>query len=342
MVFETECYQQLKSDLSISNSNLVALIEDAIANIKIKADLTIVHSDYQPLKVSSQYQEYLQDISVEERDRYLVNQLQQYLYAIFSGKIKPNANPSSSNSVRGLNLQNEIINDSNSWHQTKFFARLTECNHSQGYKDSGWLLVENERDGQYCQVSKDELTLYVDSQKHFPKSHTQLQVGDTVSITMPPNLVERGLYVAVGNAGSVGKLPLSQESAILQLYFNVDAKTSLLLLDNLTQQLNSCKIPFDFEIPYSEADFERLDAPVLEFMKADWLKVKAIVEDIYSRNITSFQSQIPFFCQQLDIGLGLAEKPNSVLGNNWKNLGKKICFEIAISIVKLNNKCNIS
>ena len=335
MVFETESYQQLKSNLSLDDSNFVNLIEDAIAKIQIKPDFTIVHPDYEPLTVSKSYRDYLAQRSVKECDRYLVNKLQQYLYAIFCGRLKPKSSIENSQnlSTDGHSLQNKIVNDTNSWHKTKFFTRLTQCNHSKGYKDAGWLVVDGDK--QHWQVSKDGLTINIDLQEHFLDPNTKLQIGDMVSLVMPPNLIERGFYIAVGNAGSANNLQPALECAIEQLYFNVDAQTSLMLLDGLTRQLNERSIPFDFKIPYSENDFERIDAPVLEFLSGDLPKVKTIVKNIHSKNAANFQFKTPFFCQQLAPGLGLARKPRSASNIKWENYGYKHCSLIAQSILRL-------
>ena len=336
MVFDTEYCQKLESSLP-KDSNFVALVEDAIAKIQIKPDFTIVHADYEPIMVSQRYRHYLEQRSVDERDLYFVTYLQQYLYDIFSGKLKPKSSERSQNlGSKNENLQNEIVNDTNNWHQTEFFHQLTQCNHSQGYRDAGWLVVR--KDEKHCWVSKDGLTINIDPQEYFLESDIELQVGHTVSIKMPSNLVERGLYIAVGNAGSTSNLEPVSEYTIWQLYFNVDAETSLVLLDSLTQQLNSIKIPFDFKIPYKEVDFERSDAPVLEFIEGDRSKVEAIVKDIHSNNAANFKSEVPFFCQRLAVGLGLSKKPYSISGINWKNAGLKYCYLIAKIILKINKE----
>ena len=337
MVYETEFCPQSQYSLPTGDSKLTALAEDAIAKIQIKPDFTIVHAEYQPIKVSQRYRDYLARISVDERDRYFITSLEQYLYDIFSGRLKPNSSIERCSyecATDESNLQDEIVNNTNSWHKTKFFHQLTQCNHSRGYKDAGWLVIE--KDKTHWLVFKDGLTINIDPQKHFLESGIEPQVGHTVSLEMPPNLVERGLYIAVGNAGSTSNLQPSSEQAIAQLYFNVDAKTSLVLLDNLTRQLNSLIIPFDFKIPYSENNFGRSDAPVLEFIKGDLSKVEAIVRDIHSNNAANFKPEVPFFCQELAPGLGLAEKPCLISDNNWENAGFKYCHSIAKTILKIN------
>ena len=337
--------RESKLNIQFKDSSFANRIQDAIAKTEITSDFTIVHSDYEPLTVSARYRDYLQQSSSENRDRYLASRLQQYLYAIFNGELKPRQSaqetrhhPSTTNS----NLQNEIVNSANSWYKTKFFDRLTQCNHGRGYQDAGWLLIVKETKS--WQVSKDGLTIFIDPQKHLfdPDLDLELQIGQKVSILMPPNLVERGLYIAVGDAGSTHNLQPSSECAIAQVYFNVGFKTALVLLDNLTRQLNELKIPFNFKIPYSKIDFNRLDAPVLEFMRDDWQKVEEVVKAIYAQNKAEFYPQVPFFCKQLRPGLGWAEKPYWKLDINLENFGFKYCQFIAESILKTNKQSNLS
>ena len=339
MVDKTKFCQKLEHNIPEGNAKLVALAKNAIAKIQIKPDFTIVHAEYQPIKVSERYRNYLAQRSIDERDRYFLTNLQQYLYDIFSGRLKPKSSTERLENeclTNKSNLQDEIVNNTNSWHKTKFFHRLTQCNHSQGYSDPDWLVVG--KDEKRFLVFKDGLTIDIDPRKHFFESGIEPEVGHMVSIRMPPNLVERGLYVAVGNAGSTRNLQPSSEYAIAQLYFNVNAETSLVLLDNLTRQLNSLKIPFDFKIPYSETDFGQSYAPVLEFIKSDLLKVEEIVRNIHSNNIADFQPEIPFFCQELARGLGLAEKPCLMSDINWENTGFKYCHSIAKTILETNRQ----
>ena len=338
MIDETKFCQKSEYNLSQEDLKLIALAEDAIAKIQIQPDFTIVHAEYQPIKVSERYRNYLAQRSNDERDRYFVTNLQQYLYDIFSGRLKPKSSIERSptdSAANNFNLQDEIVNDTNSWYKTEFFYQLTQCNHGRGYSDPGWLVVGKAE--KHLLVSKDGLTINIDPQKHVFESNVEPELGHTVSIRMPPNLVERGLYIAVGNAGSSSSQP-SSARAILQLYFNTDAKTSLVLLDSLTLQLNFLKIPFDFKIPYSENDFGRSDALILEFLSGDCLKVEPIVRDIHTNNVVNFKPEVPFFCHKLAPGLGLAEKPDLTSNVSWKNAGFKYCHLIAKIILKINKK----
>ncbi len=332
MVYQTESDQTSKlNSAKISCANFASQLKKAIAKTQVTSDFTIVQDQYQPIVVSDRYRDYLEQMSPSDRESYLTTKLQYYLYAIFNDELQPQLSEAKTDSM---------VNSADRWYESEFFRSLTQCNHGRGYKDDNWLVIEQEPGTKRWRVAKDGLKLYIEPQ-HLIKSDLMLQIGQTVSIAMPPNLIESGLYVAVGDAGSTN-IPPSDEHAIAQLYFNVDSHTALVLLDSLTRQLNSLKIPFDFKIPYRETDFKRLDTPVLEFMRVDWQKIQAIVKDLYVQNKTGFGDLVPFFCWQLQTGLGLAEKPNRKSNVNLKNLGLKYCHIIAQIILKINKEINIS
>lgn len=335
---------QPESEGVTDNLNFTDKLQDVVGKIKITPNFTIVHADYEPLEIPDQYRDYLQQMPASQRDRYLIVKLQQYLYAIFNGDLKPkhnsaleiNDNSQTDDAIRREEIANEeIANYEDKWYKTKFYHQLTKCNHGQGYSDPNWLLVERITENQW-KISKNGLYLYIDPQKHLVAPSLKLQIGQTVSIKMPSNLVDRGVYIAVGNAGStINNTESSSESTIVQLYFNVNSEGALLLLDCLTRELNTLKITFDFKIAYDVASLADLDAAVLEFKSVDFAQLLPIIKDVYRHNQTYFQPEIPFFCKYLASGLGLAEKPHQVSELEFKNIGQYYCGIIAETLLEI-------
>ena len=299
-------------------------IDDAIAKIQINPDFSLWHPDYPPVLFSERYRNYLLQMSEAERNRCLQSRLQQYLYDILMEKLKPSA-------ASELDESDPAVNQGDRWYETQFFQQLTQNNHGKGYSDPDWTI--SGQVGEYWQVTKNGLTLYIHPQQHL-NSNSALQVGQTVSIAMPANSIEHGLYVAIGNAGSVCDRPCSLEHKILQLHLNVNSNTALELLDCLTRELNDRHLPFNFKLAYREADFQYLDAAVLEFMARDWVKVKPIIRDAYLGN--NFAPLSSFFCLPIAPGLGLAEKPFALSNDKTENLGYLCCDKIANFLVKIH------
>lgn len=319
--------------------NFASELQEAISKITIAPDLEITHSDYPPLIIAKHYQDWIQQMSPTARDRYLTVKLQQYLYAIFNGDLQPYTN--SDRTATDLLLDGGdggTVNCAERWYETKFYYQLTQHNHGRGYSDSGWLVIGKTED--LWQVSKNALTLNIDPQKDLSIPTTKLQIGQTVAIKMPPSLCDRGLYIAVGDAGSPNNsIP---QNPVIQLYFNVASQTALLLLDKLTQQLNDLLVPFEFKIAYNELYFTKIDAAILEFSSEHWHEIQPVIKNVYLENQGGFQIGIPFFCKRLYSGLGLSEKP-LVFDKQAKNIGQYYCGVIAELIVNLwKNDKNIN
>ena len=305
-------------------------LKDAIAKIKVTDDLSIIHPDYPPLLAPPHYHRYLQQMNESDRDRYLIHKLQRYLYDIFMERVVPSESTLAEDEVG--KTKSPVVNCGDRWYETEFYRQLVRCNHGRGYSDPNWSIVYQSK--LYWQVTKDGLTLKIDPEQHLVEPATVLKLKDTTSIRMPPNLIDHGYYIAVGNAGSVSNRQSTPEQTILQLYFNVDASTALKLLNSLTQQLNILEIPFDFKLSYREGDFPNPDTAILELCDRDWQQLQPIVKHIYLNYCSGFKSEIPFFCRAIASGIGLAEKPFLETDGLYSNLGDQYCQVMAKAIVK--------
>ena len=312
------------------SSNFQQRLSDAIAKIKITDDLSIIYPDYPTLSAPIHHHRYLQQITEAERDRYLIHKLQRYLYNIFMERV---VLPEQTLAKDELGETTQAVNCGDRWYETEFYQQLVRSNHGRGYSDPNWSIVYQSE--AYWQVTKNGLTINIDPKQHLIEPATALKLGDTTSIKLPPNLIDHGYYIAVGDAGSVSDRRSTPQQTILQLYFNVDASTALKLLDSLTQQLNILKISFDFRLSYREADFPNPDAAILEFCDRDWLQLQPIVKKIHLDYCRGFKSQIPFFCRMITSGIGLAEKPFLETDELYINLGDRYCQLVAQAIVTM-------
>lgn len=317
--------EQIKPNNLVNHQhNFKQKLEDVVKNLQITADMTISYRDREPETIEPRFREHLNQVSLVDRNRFLASKLQKYLYGIFSSDSQP----------QNTEADREATNYVNKWSRTKFYQQLVQHNQGKGYSDPNWLVVKQEAN---CwQVTKNDLTLRIQLEKHLAEPREELQLGELVAIKMPPNLVDRGFYIAVGDSGSVNATINSADSpaeGITQIYFNVSATGALMLLDNLTRELNAREISFDFKVAYDEAEFDNLDSAVLNFKSSDFEQIYPVVNNAYQQNQSYFQPQVPFFCQPLTPGLGLAEKPRSPKFEQ-ENIGQHYCGIIATAIVE--------
>ncbi|MGF1600578.1 MAG: T3SS effector HopA1 family protein [Thermosynechococcaceae cyanobacterium] len=300
-----------KESLEICGSRCKQILQDLVENIKISPSLTIGYKNYEPLEVASNLQAYLNKGTLLHRNQYLAAKLQGYIYHIFCTEFGAEIN-SDSKEIDDAGLEDEgdrepATNYVKKWSRTKFYQQLTQNNYGQGYSDYDWsVTAQNDND---WQVIKNGLTLHIDPQKHLLESLAALPLGAKVAIKMPSNLVEHGKYIAVGDAGSATVAGSSRNTVTTQLYFNVSAEGAVILLKQLTQKLNSIRVPFDFSIAYSEMAFDSPDAAVLDFQKCDFEQVNPLIQSIYQQSQAYFKEGMLFFCKPLASGWGLAEKP---------------------------------
>ena len=328
--FQTSFLNQLENQ---ENAHFWQKLRDIISEIYITPE-EIIHPDYEPAIIPKHYQEHLKQISsgdrdraspLHRRDRYLTSKLKKYLYDICSGNLQLKQNSGFQGANLNLDTQQQMTNYASKWSETKFYRQLIQHNHSQGYEDRDWLVVKQEAES--WRITKDGLTLQINPQQHIV-DNSQLQTGQMVSVKMPPNLVDRGFYIAIGEAGSINMCNSASDVTVVELYFNVASETALLLLDRFTEQINFLKIPFNFKIAYNETDFDRFDAVVLELKSSDLPELRPILKNIYRENQACFQPEIPFFCKAIALGLGLAEKPNCS-STEPENIGQHLCGTIA-------------
>lgn len=317
------------------NSDFRHKLKEIVENIQIASDLTITCQGYEPLEVTSDIQEYLKQVPLLERNQYLAAKLQSYLYNIFSfdPKSETNSNLETIDDTESEDLDDgqAMTNYVKKWSRTNFYQKLTQSNHGLGYSDPNWLVIKQEANG--WQITKNDLTLHIQPEMHLVKPLEVVHPGQYIAIKMPSNLVDRGKYIAVGDAGSMKAADSSQTLTIAQLYFNVSAEGAIFLVDNLTQKLNTIKIPFELNVTYDEEEFDNFDDAVLDFQSDDFNQAYPIVRTIYNEGQSYFKPELPFFCKCLASGLGLAEKPRSQ-NFEQENIGQHYSGIIAKALVE--------
>ena len=130
--------------------------------------------------------------------------------------------------------------------------------------------------------------------RHLLPSQQNAEIGDTVSVKMPPQTVEPGFYIAIGDNGSIKDL--QSKHIIVNVYCNVNSIGALALMDRLT----IC------------------DTAILSLTSDDYARVQPLLASIYRETQSYFQPQIPLFTKYLAPGLALAERPlaNGSLSKN--------------------------
>ena len=310
-----------QSDRVGDNNDLISKLQDTVDKIKIESEFAIAYGGYEPLTIPTHYHEHLKTISSCDRDRYLTVKLKNYLYNIYLD----------SEPQQDLELDipsSQEANYVNHWSQTKFYQQLIRANCGKGYSDPGWLVVGQQADRWL--VTKNGLTLQIKPDKYLADSTQKLEPEQVVALKMPHNLVDHGMYIAVGDAGKPEEVA---GGSVTQLYFNVSAEGALLLLADLTQKLNQSKIPFTFNIAYDETYFDCVDAAILEFNKADFARICSILQEVYEGKQEYFQPDMPFFAKSLGLaGMSIAEKPHTT-SEIKENIGQHHCSIIAQALL---------
>jgi HopA1 effector protein family len=292
------------------------ILTEIVAKITIERDFTITHSDYPPLSTSPETLGKLQQLSVELQQKYLVAQVQSYLYDIYFSHsligireletIAQQSRPIKNNLVDGINID--------------FYPRLQQSNTSNGYFDPGWEIIAQTDWGELI-VVKDGLHLYIEPQQHLAPECRQVAPGKIVSICLPHNLVGQDTYISIGNAGIPGG------SELIQIYFNFTPDAAIDINYKLTNALNKQSIPFQFAILHDPARFDRYDGATLELAQSDYQLVQPVLTEIYQVYQATFSPHIPLFSKQLAPGMGLVEVPES------DTFGRHRCHILATGLV---------
>lgn len=283
---------------------LLTPLHDMVHQIQIEADFRICHPDYQPLELSEDVLERFQQLPPDLRHKYLSLQLRGFLYGIYYNASLTEALAVDTDADQRALHQN-LENTTFLGVDVAFYERLHHSNCGEGYFDPDWQVMREASDGSLV-VTKGGLTLHIDRDRHLRPNASNPAVGTRVEIRLPPNRVQNGFYMAVGNHRQPG---LTHQDTV-RIYFNLNPEGAVILMEKLTQQLNALEVPFNFKALYNPSDYGRYDAAVLYFAKTDYPAIHQALQTIYRDTQTYFSPQVPLFTKPLAPGLGVAEEPN--------------------------------
>ena len=291
------------------------ILVEIVEEIEIDRDFNIHHPDYPPLNRNPDLVNRLERIPPQLRSKYLIVQIQSYLHDIyFSHELlsiqetelaAQQPTPIKNNTLDGIDLD--------------FYQQLQHSNTSNGYFDPDWQVVAQTEEDEFI-VVKDGLHLHLNPHQHLPRS-SQIEIGSVLPIYLPPNLVGRDTYIAVGNFG------LPHRSPSVEIYFNFNPQAAVAIVKKLTSELNQLSIPFQFAILHHPDLFHRYDAGTLCLPQAAYSRLQPVLAALYQTYQAEFSSQIPLFTKQLAPGLGIAEVPTSDL-----NFGSQRCQLLATGL----------
>jgi hypothetical protein len=303
-------------------------LKDIAYNVELQPNFRIYHPNYHPFELSEEIVANLRKMPPEIQQRYNCLQISGFLYGIYYNGYLLNALSLESNTH---SLPTDLENSTFLGIDQDFLAQLHFHNLGSGYYDSGWSVLKEKSDSSLI-VCKGGLKLHVQSDYHFQSVLTSTIVGQQISILMPKNLIEKGFYLAVGNAGSyIGIEP------IIRIYFNISSEGAIALMETLTDQLNADAIPFVFKVLYNPSDYQRYDAGVLYFNSTQYEVIKRVVKAAYFKNQAYFNAKVPLFTKQLMPGLGLAEQPMVL-----ESFGENRCQIVANALLQAIQTGDIS
>jgi HopA1 effector protein family len=275
-----------------------------VAAIEIDRDFTIHHSDYEPLTILPETLVRFQQLPTQLQTKYIVDRLRNYLYDIYFDRSQLNLSEIDSATTKPSPAKTQLINGID----VDFYRRLQQSNTSQGYRDLDWQIIAETEDRELI-VVKDGLHLHVSRHKHLPPEFKQANIGETIAIYLPHNLIDRDTYISVGNFG------LPQQALSIQIYFNFTPDAAVAIVRQLTGALNELKVPFQFAILHDPALFYRCDSGTLWLDRANYPIVRSLLAEIHHTYQAEFSPPVPLFTKLLAPGLSIAEVPAA--GNSF-------------------------
>lgn len=299
------------------------ILAEIVEKTQVDPNFIVYHADFPPLELRSDILDRLQRIPAQLQSKYLTMQVQNYLYHLYFTYSTRNLHESEIATQQSARIKNNL----NDGVDIDFYQRLQQSNCSRGYLDPDWQVVAWTEAGEAI-VVKDGLHLHINPQRHLPPDGERAEVGASVSIYLPPNLVDRDTYIIVGNAGTPVASAIDPDHPVVQIYFNFTPDAAVAIAQTLSHQLNELGMPFQLAILHDPALFYRYDGATLWLSQVNYLATQNLLRDIYLASQTAFATSVPLFTKQLAPGLGLAEVPTTA-----SSFGMQRCELIAIGLV---------
>jgi hypothetical protein len=301
-------------------------LQDISTQIAITSNFSIIHPDYQPLAVSSEVLERLQQLPQNIQDNYLKSLLTGFIYGIYyNGALKSVLAPDA-DEIPSQQLQN-LENNTFLGVDVGFYEQLHSSNKGEGFFDPEWQIIREENDGSLA-VKKGELTLNIQRGRHLQIDKNHASIGDFVAIRMPRNQVQNGFYMAIGNAGRHTTKNEQNHETLVRVYFNLTPDGAVKVMEDLTTELNNINLPFCFKALYNPDDYGRYDSAVLYFEKSNYAAIAPVLQSIYTKHKNHFGTEVPLFTKLLVPGLAIAEEPERKLSPE-ESFGLNRCHLVA-------------
>lgn len=321
----------LQSQISAPvSTSLLAALQDIVSQVEIESRFCIRHPDYKPLELPSEAVERFEQLPIELQDKYLSLQLQNFLYGIYYNGFLKTALALEADSD-SLALQQNLENNTFLGVDLEFYERLHQSNNGEGHFDSDWQVLRQESDGSLA-VTKRDLILHIEPQRHLPPEVESVEIGDLVAIRLPKNRVQNGFYMAVGNAGFKNRDRSDTPEQTVRIYFNLSPEGAVAVMSSLTRELNAIPIPFTFKVLYNPPDYERHDSGVLYFDRRYYDAVCSVLQTVYAQERSHFKAEVPLFTKLLAPGLALAEEPDRPFSDR-ESFGTNRCQIVANGLV---------
>jgi hypothetical protein len=312
---------------------LLATLYDIASKVELQSDFRIVHPDYQPFELSPEIVASLRKLPHDIQQRYACLQLRGFLYGIYyNGHLLPSL---ALDAVK-KQLPTDLENSTFLGVDQDFLAQLHHNNSGSGYFDMGWSVLRETEDNSLL-VQKGDLKVRIERDRHLQSMHQAATPGEEVAILMPKNLIQKGFYLAVGNAGSPGQPSVQTTQPTVRIYFNLLPEGAVVLMKDLTTQLNHGYIPFIFKVLYNPADYHRYDAGVLYFDQAHYTTVRQVIQTAYKSCQPYLRERVPLFTKPLIPGLGLAEQPQEQFSAS-EGFGENRCQILATALLTIHQK----
>ncbi|MGF1933814.1 MAG: T3SS effector HopA1 family protein [Nostoc sp. ChiQUE02] len=302
--------------------SLQTSLQDIVHKVEIQSHHCITHLDFGSVEVPESIVSHFQQLSLDFQNKFLSHQLRSLLYAVYYNGSSPSllsSNTKATNVALNENLENNTLFGVD----IAFYDRLHESNKGVGYWNHDWLVLKEDIDGTLV-VYKNGLRLHIE-----PDSLQQAaNIGDSVAIKMPNNLVQNGFYMAIANAAMARNY-----QTLVRVYFNLTPEGSVAVMNDLTTQLNAISIAFSFKALYNPSDYGRYDSAVLYFDKKDYELVRPVLERVYRENQVHFQERVPLFTKFIAPGLAIAEEPDRKFGDQ-ESFGTNRCQIVANGLLE--------
>lgn len=328
-----------KQSLDIATQQLLAILEDIAKNVEIHSNFGICHPNYKPLRLPEEVVSRFQELPLNLQHKFLDSQLCGFLYGLYYNGSLLTALNSNTESFDATRLQN-LENDTFLGVDMGFYDRLHAGNGGTGYFDLGWQVMGEESDRTLA-VRKNELTIYVERDRHLLPAQLTANLGDWVAIKMPRNIVQNGFYMAVGNLGLYSSSNPDSQKQLVRVYFNLSPEGAVAVMEQLTQQLNAVPIPFSFKALYNPKNYWRYDTAVLYLEKHNYATIRQVLQSVYAEHQAHFGEEVPLFTKLMAPGLALAEEPNRKFSAQ-ESFGLNRCQIVANSLLEARQQGNES